>query len=142
MQRLTVRTGPALSIVDPQLLGSAKPYRRLERSDRRFGPTLYPERIVQVPASGPCALGRPWPVPLRNHARQSSLEYAGLRGEGSTPVPLPPPECLRQRVLQRGYAPQLSAISPCPDFVWPLGQLGFCDGSLQNKVRTVDELHI
>jgi hypothetical protein len=27
----------------------------------------------------------------RNHARQSSLEYAGLRGEGSTPVPLPPP---------------------------------------------------
>src|SRR3977135_3819325 len=27
----------------------------------------------------------------RNYVLRSSLEYPGLRGEGSTPVPLPPP---------------------------------------------------
>ena len=62
MQRLTVRTGTlhrGVPVARP-----AKLYRRLGRSDRRFGPTLYPERIVQAPASGLGTLGRPWPVPL------------------------------------------------------------------------------
>jgi hypothetical protein len=27
----------------------------------------------------------------RNYVRRNSLEYSGLRGEGSIPVPLPPP---------------------------------------------------
>jgi hypothetical protein len=27
----------------------------------------------------------------RNYVRRNSLEYSGLRGEGSTPGPLPPP---------------------------------------------------
>ncbi len=27
------------------------------------------------------------------------MEYANLRGEGSNPVPLPPPACLRERIL-------------------------------------------
>jgi hypothetical protein len=40
-----------------------------------------------------------------------------------------------------GSIPGLKSL-PCPDCGRPLGQLGFCDGSLQNKVRTVDELHI
>jgi hypothetical protein len=30
----------------------------------------------------------------RNYVRRNSLEYAGLRGEGSTPVPLPPPDAI------------------------------------------------
>src|SRR5712671_5532956 len=37
----------------------------------------------------------------RNYVRRNSLEYSGLRGEGSTPVPLPPPStwavCYRAR---------------------------------------------
>ena len=51
--------------------------------------TLYPEWIVQA------ARQRGWGGPpsafARNHVRQSSLEHLGLRGEGLTPVPLPPP---------------------------------------------------
>jgi hypothetical protein len=35
------------------------------------------------------------PVFARHHVRQSSLEYVRLRGEGSNPVPLPPPAYLR-----------------------------------------------
>ena|SRR5229473_5945694 len=33
--------------------------------------------------------------------RRSSLRYAGLRGEGSTPVPLPPPMTLSPRFLRQ-----------------------------------------
>src|SRR6266576_5953217 len=29
----------------------------------------------------------------RNYVRRNSLEYSGLRGEGSNPVPLPPRSC-------------------------------------------------
>jgi len=57
--------------------------------------TLYREWIVQVAHQGLGrlrftygGLGRAF---ARNHVRQNSLEYSGLRGEGSTPVPLPPP---------------------------------------------------
>jgi hypothetical protein len=32
--------------------------------------------------------------------RKRSLEYAGLRGEGLIPVPLPPPACPRPRILR------------------------------------------
>jgi hypothetical protein len=32
--------------------------------------------------------------------RSIACHYAGLRGEGSTPVPLPPPYCPRPRILQ------------------------------------------
>jgi hypothetical protein len=31
-------------------------------------------------------------LPFRNRVRLGTLEYFGLRGEGSTPVPLPPPD--------------------------------------------------
>jgi hypothetical protein len=48
------------------------------------------------------------PVFARHHVRQSSLEYVGLRGEGSTPVPLPPPAWPQPAVLCR----RLLAISP------------------------------
>jgi len=37
------------------------------------------------------ALGPPGPAFDRNHVRRNSLKYPGLRGEGSIPVPLPPP---------------------------------------------------
>jgi hypothetical protein len=54
--------------------------------------TLYREWIVQA------ARQRGWGGPpfafARNHVRQSSLEHLGLRGEGSTPVPLPPPDII------------------------------------------------
>ena len=74
----------------------AKLYRRLGRSDRRFGPTLYQNGLCrplcQWARRPRAALAR---ALARNHARQSSLEYAGLRGEGSTPVPLPPPSCFK-----------------------------------------------
>jgi hypothetical protein len=59
--------------------------------------TFYRERMVQVAHQGAGApqvhggLGR---VFARNYVRRSSLEYSGLRGEGSTPVPLPPPVSL------------------------------------------------
>jgi hypothetical protein len=36
---------------------------------------------------------RPWPRLATNYCRLSSLGYAGLRGEGSIPGPLPPPNC-------------------------------------------------
>src|SRR5258706_3919412 len=56
--------------------------------------TFCREWMVQV-AQGAGApwvhLWRPWPRLCRNYVLQSSLDYAGLRGEGSTPVPLPPP---------------------------------------------------
>jgi hypothetical protein len=50
----------------------------------------------------------------RYHARQSSLEYAGLRGEGSTPVPLPPPAWPQPLILWARLSatgPILAAIS-------------------------------
>jgi hypothetical protein len=56
--------------------------------------TFYRERMVQVAHQGAGApqvhggLGRAF---ARNYVRRSSLEYSGLRGEGSIPVPLPPP---------------------------------------------------
>jgi hypothetical protein len=45
------------------------------------------------------AYGGPWRAFARNHARRSSLEYPGLRGEGSTPVSLPPPATRAPRLL-------------------------------------------
>src|SRR6266436_1978359 len=56
--------------------------------------TFYPEWMVQVAHQGAGApqvhggLGRAF---ARNYVRRNSLEYSGLRGEGSNPVPLPPP---------------------------------------------------
>src|SRR3979490_2006000 len=50
----------------------------------------------------------PWPRLSRNYVRRSSLEDSGLRGEGSPPVPLPPPACPRAE-----YSPVNSrAIKP------------------------------
>src|SRR3979411_957392 len=68
--------------------------------------TFYRERMVQVAHQGAGApqvhggLGRAF---ARNYARRSSLGYSGLRGEGSTPVPLPPP--------YRPKSPYLSVLS-------------------------------
>ena len=64
------------AIVASPVARPAKLHRRLGRSDRRYGPTLYPERIVQAAASG---LGAPLARALaRNHAarvRWSTLGY-------------------------------------------------------------------
>src|ERR1700704_5316771 len=67
--------------------------------------------MVQVAHQGAGApqvhggLGRAF---ARNYVRRSSLEYSGLRGEGSIPVPLPPPACPRAE-----YSPVNSrAIKP------------------------------
>jgi hypothetical protein len=59
--------------------------------------------MVQVAHQGAGApqvhggLGR---VFARNYVRRSSLEYSGLRGEGSIPVPLPPPACPKFSILR------------------------------------------
>src|SRR6266403_2498867 len=55
--------------------------------------TFYPEWMAQVAHQGAGApqihggLGRAF---ARNDVRRNSLVYSGLRGEGSTPIPLPP----------------------------------------------------
>ena len=46
----------------------------------------------------------------RNHVRQSALEYSGLRGEGSIPVPLPPPP-RRGRIFSAKLLSDLSPIA-------------------------------
>jgi len=66
--------------------------------------TFYPEWMVQVAHQGAGApqvhggLGRAF---ARNYVRRNSLEYSGLRGEGSTPGPLPPPTLSVLRFLHR-----------------------------------------
>jgi hypothetical protein len=100
------------AIVASPVARPTKLHRRLGRSDRRYGPTPYPERIVQAAASG---LGAPFSsCPCQKPRRQSSLEYAGLRGEGSTPVPLPPPAWPEPSILSTrllAIRPVLAAIS-------------------------------
>src|SRR4030088_363593 len=73
--------------------------------------TFYRERMAQVAHQGAGApqvyggLGRAF---ARNYVRRSSLGYSGLRGEGSIPVPLPPPARLKACIL----CPNLLAIKP------------------------------
>jgi len=66
--------------------------------------TFYPEWMVQVTHQGRGRLWFPYGglgrAFARNYVRRNSLEYSGLRGEGSTPVPLPPPNHPRQGVLR------------------------------------------
>src|SRR6195256_2989321 len=74
--------------------GRADMARTLPEGDPRYATDFYRERMVQVAHLGAGApqvhggLGRAF---ARNYVRRSSLEYSGLRGEGSIPVPLPPP---------------------------------------------------
>src|ERR1700716_1549566 len=73
--------------------------------------TFYREWMVQVAHQGAGAprvhggLGRAF---ARNYVRRSSLEYSGLRGEGSIPVPLPPPAWPKPCILRLN----LLAIKP------------------------------
>src|ERR1700716_1252315 len=72
--------------------------------------TFYRERIVQVAHQGAGApqvhggLGRAF---ARYYVRRSSLEYSGLRGEGSTPVPLPPPSTRAVCYCARSTRPKI-----------------------------------
>jgi hypothetical protein len=56
-------------------------------------PHYAPDALSRMDCAGrpPAGLGRPPSAFARNQVRQSSLEHLGLRGEGSSPVPLPPP---------------------------------------------------
>ena len=68
----------------------------LRRCDPCFAPSLYREWIVRPrPPMRLGPLGPPrkpsWPCLCQEPRPPSSLEYLGLRGEGSIPVPLPPP---------------------------------------------------
>jgi hypothetical protein len=57
-----------------------------------------PSRTVISRSGG----GFPTAVPISgNRTRLDPLDYSGLRGEGSTPVPLPPPACPRPFFLRR-----------------------------------------
>jgi hypothetical protein len=53
-------------------------------------------------------LGAPAPFP-KDLIRLGPLDYSGLRGEGSIPVPLPPPYWPRPRILWMNSR----AIEPC-----------------------------
>jgi hypothetical protein len=68
---------------------------------RRCDPRYAPDALPRMDCAGrpPAGLGRARSAFAKNHVRQSSLEYPGLRGEGSTPVPLPPPTFLVLRFL-------------------------------------------
>jgi hypothetical protein len=104
MQRLTVRTGTPPSWRH-QLLDRPNCIRGWGGltgvSARRFTQNglCRPLPVGSPPwgGLGPCPCQKPRPP-----------EYAGLRGEGSTPVPLPPPACPRPRVLRVN----LRAIKP------------------------------
>ena len=70
--------------------------RTLPEGDPRYATGFLPRNgWCRLPTRGRGApqvhsgLGRAF---ARNYVRRNSLEYSGLRGEGSTPVPLPPPE--------------------------------------------------
>jgi hypothetical protein len=85
----TGRTAP------PSLASSVARRRQLHRL-RRCNPRYAPDALPRMDCAGrpPARLGRPPFAFARNHVHQSSLEHLGLRGEGSTPVPLPPPDII------------------------------------------------
>src|SRR5258707_8112984 len=74
--------------------GRADMARTLPEGDPRYATDFLPRMDGAVCPTGGGAsqvhggLGRAF---ARNYVRGNSLEYSGLRGEGSTPVPLPPP---------------------------------------------------
>src|SRR5258708_19113889 len=82
--------------------GRADMARPLPEGDPRYATDFLPRMDgAGCPPGGGGALGSWWPGRAfpRNYVRRSSLEYSGLRGEGSTPVPLPPPPCSRLPAL-------------------------------------------
>src|SRR4030081_3422369 len=89
------RNGPSKFCGEGLMLRAERTWRgRYLRVTRVTPLTFYRERMVQVAHQGAGApqvhggLGRAF---ARNYVRRSSLEYSDLRGEGSIPVPLPPP---------------------------------------------------
>ena len=66
------------------------------------------------------------PDPRGALMRLSTPDYRGLRGEGSIPVPLPPPDCRRPRILRvnsGAIKPVTAAISHL-SFGLPIGRVG------------------
>jgi hypothetical protein len=89
------QNGPSKFCGEGLMLRAERTWRgRYLRVTRVTPLTFYPEWMVQVAYQGAGApqvrggLGRAF---ARNYVRRNSLEYSGLRGEGSIPVPLPPP---------------------------------------------------
>src|SRR6266403_804500 len=82
--------------------GRADMARTLPEGDPRYATDFLPRMDGAGCPGGGGASGSWWPgrALARNHVRRSSLEYSGLRGEGSTPGPLPPPGCPRRCVLR------------------------------------------
>jgi hypothetical protein len=64
--------------------------RPLPEGDPRYATDFLP-RMDGAGAGAPQVHGGLGRAFARNYVRRSSLEYSGLRGEGSIPVPLPPP---------------------------------------------------
>jgi hypothetical protein len=92
---MAAQNGPSKFCGEGLMLRAERTWRgRYLRVTRVTPLTFYPEWMVQVAHQGAGApqvhggLGRAF---ARNYVRRNSLEYSGLRGEGSTPVPLPPP---------------------------------------------------
>src|SRR6476646_1611390 len=95
MSRLLAQNGPSKFCGEGLMLRAERTWRgRYLRVTRVTPLAFYPEWMVQVAHQGAGApqvhggLGRAF---ARNYVRRNSLEYSGLRGEGSNPVPLPPP---------------------------------------------------
>src|SRR5438552_18834829 len=90
---LMAQNGPSKFCGEGLMLRAERTWRgRCLRVTRVTPLTFYPEWMVQVAHQGAGApqvhggLGRAF---ARNYIRRNSLEYSGLRGEGSTPDPLP-----------------------------------------------------
>src|SRR5260370_23988858 len=104
MSPLLAQNGPSKFCREGLMLRAERTWRgRYLRVTRVTPLTFYPEWMVQVAHQGSGApqvhggLGRAF---ARNYVRRNSLEYSGLRGEGSTPVPLPPPAWPKPHILR------------------------------------------
>ena len=79
----------------PDVEGRADMARTLPEGDPRYVTDFLPRMDGAGCPLGAGRLGFTYdglsPRLCRNYVLQSSLDYAGLRGEGSIPVPLPPP---------------------------------------------------
>src|SRR5258707_1747019 len=92
---MLARNGPSKFCGEGLMLRAERTWRgRYLRVTRVTPLTFYPEwdgAGCHQGAGAPQVHGGLGRAFARNYVRRNSLEYSGLRGEGSTPVPLPPP---------------------------------------------------
>src|SRR6266850_4065528 len=98
MSPVVARNGPSKFCGEGLMLRAERTWRGRYLRVTRVTPLIFLPRLPKKDVAG-CppgggapqvhgGLGRAF---ARNYVRRNSLEYSGLPGEGSTPVPLPPP---------------------------------------------------